>query len=208
EPNTMATAQLVASENAAIAAIRAAGAKHLIFVSGNQWSGAWAWSGTWYNGPNSEYMLDIVDPENNFAFEVHQYMDDNSSGGSSNITDNDPMTGVTRLTDFTGWLKEHNLKGFLGEFAVANSRIGTEADDVGDEVINNMLGYMEENSDVWLGWAWWAGGPWWGEYQFTLEPTNLGQPDQGPDRAAMAVLQPYFTRLQTVLSPVYLLLLQ
>lgn len=208
EPNTMATAQLVASENAAIAAIRAAGAKNLILVSGNQWSGAWAWSGTWYNGPNSEYMLDIVDPENNFAFEVHQYMDDNSSGGSSNITDNDPMTGVTRLTDFTGWLKEHNLKGFLGEFAVANSRIGTEADDVGDEVINNMLGYMEENSDVWLGWAWWAGGPWWGEYQFTLEPTNLGQPDQGPDRAAMAVLQPYFTRLQTVLSPVYLLLLQ
>ncbi len=31
------------------------------------------------------------------------------------------------------------------------------------------------------------GGPWWGEDRFTLEPINLGQPNQGPDRAAMAV---------------------
>ena len=116
------------------------------------------------------------------------------------------MIGVTRLTDFTDWLKEHNLKGFLGEFAVANARIGTGAEDVGDEVIDNMLSYMEENSDVWLGWTWWAAGPWWGDdYQFTLEPTNLGMPAQGEDRAAMAVLQQYVKRLS--LAPLFLLLL-
>ncbi len=204
EPNTMDTAQLVTSENAAIAAIRAAGANNLILVSGNQWSGAWAWSETWYNGANSEHMLNIVDPGGNFAFEVHQYMDDDYSGGSSGITNNDPMIGVTRLTNFTNWLKTHNMKGFLGEFAVANFRIGDDPDDVGDEVIDNMLNYMEENADVWIGWTWWASGPWWGEYQFTLEPINLGQTNQ-EDRPAMAVLAQYLTRSSLV--PIYLLLL-
>jgi endoglucanase len=189
EPNTMPTEQLVNSSNIAIQAIRNTGATNLILVSGNEWSGAWSWDETWYGGANSEYMLNIVDSGNNFAFEVHQYMDDNCSGGSSQITNNDPMIGVKRLTSFTNWLKQHNLKGFLGEFAVANSRIGHGIDDVGDEVINNMLDYIEENSVVWIGWTWWAGGPWWGEYMFTLESTNLGQPDQGPDRPAMGVLQ-------------------
>lgn len=206
EPNTMPTAQLVISENAAIAAIRNAGANNLILVSGNQWSGAWAWSETWYNGANSEQMLNIVDPGNNFAFEVHQYMDDDSSGASVDITNNDPMVGVTRLTGFTNWLKSHNLKGFLGEFAVANSRMGSGPEDVGDELIENLLSYMEKNSDVWLGWTWWAGGPWWGdEYQFTLEPTKLGQPVQGEDRPAMAVLGQYVKHFS--LTSIYLLLL-
>ena len=191
EPNTMPTEQLVNSSNIAIQAIRNTGATNLILVSGNQWTGAWSWDATWYGGANSEYMLNILDPGANFAFEVHQYMDDNYSGGSSGITNNDPMIGVKRLTIFTNWLKQHNLKGFLGEFAVANSRIGVGEDDVGDEVINNMLDYIEENSDVWIGWTWWAGGPWWGEYLFTLEPTNIGQPDQGPDRPAMGVLQTF-----------------
>lgn len=54
-----------------------------------------------------------------------------------------------------------------------------------------MLGYIEANSDVWLGWTWWAAGPWWHEYLFTLEPTNLGQSNQ-TDRPAMAILKPHF----------------
>ncbi len=191
EPNTMPTEQLLNSSNIAIAAIRSTGATNLILIPGNQWTGAWSWDATWYGGANAEYMLNIVDPSANFAFEVHQYMDDNCSGSSSGITNNDPMIGVKRLTSFTNWLKQHNLKGFLGEFAVANSRIGDGQDDVGDEVIENMLNYIEENSNVWIGWAWWAGGPWWGEYRFTLEPTNLGQLDQGPDRPAMDVLQTF-----------------
>ena len=194
EPNTMSTEDLVRSENAAIAAIRNAGADNLILVPGNQWTGAWAWSETWYNGANAEYMLDIIDPQENFAFEVHQYLDDDYSGGSSGIINNDPMIGVKCLTNFTDWLKTHNLMGFLGEFAVANSTIGNAADEVGDEVIDNMLNYLKENADVWIGWTWWAAGPWWGEYQFTLEPLNLGQSNQGPDRAAMLVLQPHMVR--------------
>jgi endoglucanase len=194
EPNTMPTSQLVTSHNAAIQAIRDKGAENLILVPGNQWTGAHSWSETYYNGPNSVHMLNIVDPIDNFAFDVHQYLDDNSSGTSDQIgtnqNPNNPNIGVERLTNFTNWLHANDRKGFLGEFAVANSRIGTGATQIGDEAINNMLNYIQANDDVWLGWAWWAAGPWWGNYMFTLEPTNLGQPTQA-DRPALGVLQPF-----------------
>ena len=53
-----------------------------------------------------------------------------------------------------------------------------------------MLGYLDANSDVWMGWTFWSGGPWWGEYMFTLEPKNLGQADE-TDRPQLAVMQPH-----------------
>ena len=186
EPNAMPTEQWVSAANAAIAAIRAAGATNLIHVPGNQWTGAHAWTANYYGTPNSIAMLNIVDPADNCVFEVHQYLDSNSSGTTTNIVD--VNIGVTRLTAFTDWLRANGRKGFLGEFAVANSTIGATPNLIGDEALTNMLSYIAANSDVWTGWCWWAAGPWWGNYMFTLEPLNLGQPSQS-DRAAMPILR-------------------
>ena len=46
-----------------------------------------------------------------------------------------------------------------------------------------MLDYIEANRDVWLGWAWWAAGPWWGEYYYSLQPKD------GQDKPQMKVLE-------------------
>ncbi|HEV8292040.1 MAG TPA: cellulase family glycosylhydrolase [Tepidisphaeraceae bacterium] len=192
EPNSMPTEQWVSASNSAIAAIRTAGASNLVLVPGNAYTGAWTWFQTWYGTRNATAMLNIVDPANNYAYDVHQYLDSDGSGTSATIFNNDPTIGVQRLTAFTDWLKANNRRGFLGEFAVANSTIGSGASQIGDETLINMLDYIDANSDVWLGWTWWAGGPWWNNYMFTLDPTNLGAANQA-DRAAMAVLQPYFT---------------
>jgi len=188
EPNSMPTEQWVSAANAAIAGIRAAGATNVIHVPGNQWTGAHAWTANYYGTPNSVAMLDIVDPANNYVFEVHQYLDSNSSGTSTNIVNVD--IDVTRLTAFTAWLRANNKRGFLGEFAVANSTLGGTANLIGDEALTNMLSYIAANSDVWEGWAWWAAGPWWGNYMFTLEPANLGAPNEA-DQAAMAILRSF-----------------
>jgi hypothetical protein len=139
-------------------------------------------------------MLNIVDPASNYAYDVHQYLDSDGSGTSSTIFNNDTTIGVQRLTGFTNWLRANNRRGFLGEFAVANSIIGPDPAQIGDETLINMLDYLHTNDDVWLGWTWWSGGPWWGNYMFNLDPTNLGQPTQA-DRPAMAILQPHFTPL-------------
>jgi endoglucanase len=144
-------------------------------------------------------MLDIVDSGHNFAFDVHQYMDSDGSGTHSTINNNDPTTGAQRLMAFTQWLHTNNRRGFLGEFAVANSIIGSGSTQIGDETIQNMLDFMYSNSDVWMGWTWWGGGPWWAggpgnpggtPYMFLLDPANLGGANQ-TDKPAMGVLQPY-----------------
>lgn len=180
EPNNLPITQLVASENAAIAAIRAAGATNLILVPGSRWTGAWTWLQSDGDGPaNAEAMLNVVDPADNYAFDVHQYLDSNGSGSSTNIVS--PTVGADRLAAFTQWLHDNHQRGFLGEFAVANITIG---DGIGDEAISNMLSHVQNNADVWLGWTWWAAGPWWGNYMFTLEPAAGGS-----DRPAMGVLR-------------------
>ncbi len=188
EPANLNTDQWVGAANAAISAIRATGAQNLILVPGNRFTGAWTWNTSDSNGrSNAAAMLDIVDPGNNFAFDVHQYFDSDGSGTHSTIANNDKNIGVSRLTALTNWLHANNRKAFLGEFAVANSIIGNNSNQIGDEVVTNMLNYMNSpaNSDVWLGWAWWGGGPWWGNYMFALDPSN------GVDRPAMTLLEPF-----------------
>lgn len=177
EPNAISASQWVSAANGAIAAIRGTGATNLILVPGISWTGAHSW----VSSGNSVAMLNIVDSGNNYAFEVHQYLDSDSSGSSTNIVNQN--IGVTRISGFTQWLKTNQRKGFLGEFAVANSMVGANAWQIGDEALTNMLSYVRSNADVWLGWAWWAAGPWWGEYMFTLEPTG------GVDRPVMPILR-------------------
>lgn len=60
-------------------------------------------------------MLNIQDSGNNFAFDVHQYLDADASGTSPNCVNT--SIGVERLTSFTNWLYTNNKRGFLGEFA-------------------------------------------------------------------------------------------
>ena len=184
EPNTMPTEQWLSSANAAIAAIRDTGATNLIMVPGNAWSGAHSWEQDWYGTPNAQVMLNVVDPLNNYAFEVHQYLDGDSSGTSDEVVHQG--IGRDRLVDFTNWLKDNNLRGYLGEFAVPNASIGDGGNQIGDEAITRMLNYLESNDDVWMGWNWWAAGPWWGDYLFTLEPN-------GQDRPSMQLLQQWLT---------------
>ena len=186
EPHDLSsTATWVSAANAALSAIRTTGATNLVTVPGNYYTGAWSWT----TNDNAVQMLNIVDPGNNYVYEVHQYLDSDSSGTSTTVVS--PTIGVERLTDFTEWLIANDRKAFLGEFAVANSMIGSDPSQIGDEAINNMLGYMADNSEVWTGFTWWAGGPWWGDYMYTIEPTNLGTSSQA-DQPSMTLLEPYF----------------
>ena len=187
EPNTMPTETWRDDANAAIAAIRAAGATNLILVPGNAWTGAHSWLQNWYGTPNGTVMLTISDPLNNYAFEAHQYLDGDSSGTSENCMS--ATIGAERLTAFTNWLRQNNRRGFLGEFAGGRNSLCYTA-------LDNMLNYVEANNDVWIGWTYWAAGPWWGEYILTLEPTNC--PLNCTDRPQMAVLIPHFARRTSV----------
>lgn len=179
EPHSMPTEQWRDSANMAIAAIRATGSDHLILVPGNAWTGAHSWTQNWYGTPNAQVMLSIVDPNNNYAFDLHQYFDGNFSGTSPDCSIGH---GAAQLQSVTDWLRTHQKMGFLGEFGGADNNNCEQS-------VTNALDYIQVNSDVWLGWSWWAAGPEWGEYIFTLEPTNNFQ----TDRPQMSWLQPYLS---------------
>lgn len=176
EPNTMSTEVWLADANAAIAAIRATGAKNLITVPGNAWTSAAGWNLNWYGTSNGVVMKGVKDPANNFVFEVHQYLDSDASGTNPACVSS--SIGQSRISDFTAWLKANNHKAILGEF-------GGGVNAVCRDAVTGMLSYMEQNRDVWLGWSWWAAGPWWGNYFTTLEPNN------GQDAPQLSWLLPH-----------------
>jgi endoglucanase len=176
EPHTMPTEQWLTAANAALAAIRSAGAGNVVTVPGNAWTGAHSWTQDWYGTPNGTVMKGIVDPGSNMLFEVHQYLDGNSSGTSPDCVST--TIGSERLQAFTAWLRSNGHRALLGEVAGG-------ANPTCNQAIADMLGHLEANSDVWQGWTWWAAGPWWGNYMYSIEP------DGGNDKPQMATLAPY-----------------
>ncbi|OJI84062.1 hypothetical protein ASPTUDRAFT_120812 [Aspergillus tubingensis CBS 134.48] len=143
---------------AAINGIRAAGATtQYIFVEGNAYTGAWDW--TTYN----DDLSGLTDSEDKIIYEMHQYLDSDSSGTSETCVSS--TIGKERIEKATEWLKTNNKQGIIGEFAGG-------VNSVCEEAVEGMLAYMSENSDVWVGASWWSAGPWWGTYMYSLEPTD------------------------------------
>ena len=171
EPNQQSATEWLTATNAAIAAIRSAGTRQLILAPGAYWSGAHSWTST----DNASVMAGVHDPGKNFAFEVHQYLDSNNSGTSPEVVKG---AGAKRLVAFTEWAHAKGFRGFLGEFGFAAT---PEAEAEG----RALLAYIAHNRDVWMGWTYWAAGPWMADYMFSVQPKG------GADRSQMRVLQDY-----------------
>lgn len=173
EPKGLPTETWLDAANQAIAAIRQAGAQNTIFVPGNAWTGAHSWASTSYGTSNATAMRNVVDPANNFVYELHQYLDSNYSGTHPQCKNE--TVGVTTLAGVTNWLRQNNKKGYLGEF-------GAGSDPTCLAALEAMLKYMDDNRDVWIGWSYWAAGAWPPSYFTSVQPVN------GQDRPQMAVL--------------------
>lgn len=157
EYHTMDQGLVLNLNQAAIDGIRAAGADQYIFVEGNQWSGAWSWPDV------NDNMKNLVDPRGKIVYQMHQYLDSDSSGTNANCVSG--TIGRERLVAATNWLRANGKVGIIGEFAGgANENCRT--------AVRNMLDYLEANDDVWKGYLWWAAGPWWNTYMFNFEPPS------------------------------------
>lgn len=154
EPHDMDTNLIVTNEQAAITAIRASGAKQLIIAPGNGYTGGHSWT-TAYTGnspASSAVMQNLVDPINNTAIDIHEYLDTDYSGGHSTCVN----YASTVLAPLTSWLQQYGLKAMITEFGASN---GTQCTGYIDDILNYMA-----NNDVYIGWTAWAAGPLWGTY--------------------------------------------
>ncbi len=157
----------------AINAIRQVDTTTPILIAGDQWSNAtWWWQ-------YSDHLRLLVDPAHRLIFEAHVYFDDDFSGRYDESYDQEgayPEIGVDRVTPFVEWLQFYGLQGFVGEYGVPDD------DPRWLEVLARMLTYLQEHC---VNGAYWAGGPWWGEYPLSVEP------DENGDKPQMGILEKF-----------------
>jgi endoglucanase len=158
-----------ATAQAGLEAIRQKDRARLVLAPGDQWSGAWSWRRF-----NSDFLL--IDPTRNLLYEAHQYFDANRSGQyqeSYVVSGAYPDVGIDLIRPFTDWLREHRVAGIITEFGVPNN------DPRWLEVVDRLLPWLEGQR---VPWVYWAGGPWWGRYSLSAEPTD------GSDVPIMSIL--------------------
>ncbi|KAJ3137939.1 hypothetical protein HK100_000179 [Physocladia obscura] len=179
EPNSIDATTWFDAAQLSINAIRETGATNVITVPGNCWTGAHSWvSGNCDITPtaNAVAALAITDPADNSVFEMHQYFDVDFSGSHDSCVNN-----YTTLIEATQWLRINNKKGYLAEFAGASN-------EQCETVVSDVLAFLTTNADVWVAAGWWAGGPWWGSYMFSVESDGI---TPAPDAVMIPILGQY-----------------
>lgn len=174
EPSDQCARQWIKTANSAIQAIRKTGAEQTIVVPGTYFDGGW----TWCVSDNAKRVgQGVIDPKNNYMFEIHQYMDHDAAGGTPGIVS--PTIGADRLADVTQWARHRGKKLFLGEFAAAR-------DDVSLAALAVMMRFVTDNADVWKYAAWWGGGDrWYPDNMFRLDPLDYSNPTDQPQMTVL-----------------------
>lgn len=166
---------------AAIDSIRTIDMQTPIFVGGNHWSSAAKWLA------ESDTLKHLVDPAHNLVFEAHCYFDADNSGTYKYSYEEEggtPTKGVELVTPFVNWLKENNLRGFVGEYGVPDN------DARWLVTLDNFLTFLAENG---VNGSYWASGSWWTDDAVMIIPTYKG----GDERPQVQVLQKH-TQTQPV----------
>ena len=172
----MPTEQWLTAANAALAAIRATGATNLVTVPGNAWTGAHSWSQNWYGTPNATVMKGIVDPGQQHDLRGAPVPRRRLVGHLCELRQHDDRRRAT--AGLHDWLRSNGHRALLGEVAGGDNATCNAA-------LTQMLGHLESNADVWSGWTWWAAGPWWSSYMYSIEPSGTA------DKPQMSTLAPF-----------------
>lgn len=157
-----------------------------IIISGDGWSSPGIFG---VPGSKSDVLKDLTDPSDKLIFQAHVYFDKNNSGtyqGTYESEEGYPKRGVDRTKPFINWLKANNKKGFIGEYGIPAN------DSRWLVVLDNFLKYIQEND---VNGTYWAGGPWWGNYPLSVEPSN------GMDKPQMEILQRYLSLIDFTILP-------
>ncbi len=175
EPSKLAVKDWAVVAQQTVLALRKAESKHLLLVEGGRWSGAHDWNAAQGGVSNAEAFRTFTDPANNSAIEVHQYPDEDHSG--TGVTCVDPEKMKDAMTEVTQWGESTGHRLFLGEFGSATNARCLES--LGAIVSST------RNSPVWIGFAYWAAGRWWGDYPYSIEPNGTA------DKPQLTVLRMY-----------------
>ena len=169
EPSHMPSSDVwPAAAQAAVNAVRSVDATSYVFIEGDDWASAASWA-------SNNNNLSISDPASRLIYEAHVYGDRDSSGTHFNWK-TEVANGVTvdtiaqRVSAFGSWCRTRHHACVIGEVGVGNDSPEWNVE------LSNGLAAMQ--SAGLLGFAYWAGGPWWGSYPMSIEPSKKGDAQQ------------------------------
>jgi len=149
---------------AVVTAIRSAGAtSQMILLPGNDYTSAAAY----ISDGSAAALSKVTNPDGSFdnlIFEVHKYSDSDNSGTHTECVTNNIDDAFSPLADYA---RQNNRLVLNTEFGGGN---GTDCiTDIGQQ-----LAFLNQNSDVFLGWSAWSAGSFDDTYILDLTPVNNG----------------------------------
>lgn len=151
-----------------VSGLRRSGINNKLLVPGGAWTGAHSW----VESGNAKFAEQFADPADNFAFEVHQYLDPGSSGtiGSCEVG------AASRIEAVLAWAEVTQSKIFVGEMAAGKSpQCAIE--------YPAMIRRLEQSPQL-VGWAVWGGGSW-------FDPADPFALPIGAEEGQIEYLEPY-----------------
>ncbi|KAJ7512462.1 carbohydrate-binding module family 1 protein/Glycoside hydrolase family 5 protein [Mycena galericulata] len=152
------------SVQAAVTAIRNAGAEQMILLPGNDWTSA----ETFVSNGSGPALSQVVNPDGSFKnliFDVHKYLDSDNSGTHSECVTNNIEDAWAPLAQ---WLRCNGRQAFNTETG------GGYNDPTCYTYMCQQIAYQAQNSDVFLGYVGWAAGNFYAGYVLSELPTQDG----------------------------------
>jgi endoglucanase len=146
EPHDLQMTQWAATVQAVVTAIRAVAKSQLILLPGTDYTSAGTFPTN--SGP---YLLNVTNPDSSttgLIFDVHKYLDSDNSGTHTECVTNNIDSAFSPLAT---WLRTNKRQALNSETGGGNTA-SCEQD------LCQQIAYLNQNSDVFLGYVGWAAG--------------------------------------------------
>ncbi|PNP42997.1 hypothetical protein THARTR1_11163 [Trichoderma harzianum] len=157
--NTWAT-----TVQAVVTAIRSAGAtSQFISLPGNDWQSA----GAFISDGSAAALSQVKNPDGsttNLIFDLHKYLDSDNSGTHADCVTNNVNDAFSPVAT---WLRQNNRQAILTETGGGNTQSCIQ-------YLCQQFQYINQNSDVYLGYVGWGAGSFDSTYILTETPTGSG----------------------------------
>ena len=161
EPHDLDITQWAATVQAAITAIRQAGANQMALLPGTDYTSA----GGFVSTGSADALNAVTNPDGtktNLVMDVHQYLDSDFSGTHTECVTNNVDDAFTPLAT---WLRSNGRTALLSETGGGNT-------DSCVQYLGQQLAYLAENTDVYEGFTTWAAGSFQPGYALLETPTH------------------------------------
>jgi endoglucanase len=164
EPHDLNVTTWAGTVQAVVTAIRNAGAtSQYISLPGSDYQSA----GSVISDGSAAALGAITNPDGsktNLIFDVHKYLDSDNSGTNSICVTNNIDTAFSPLAT---WLRSNNRKAILTETGGGNTASC-------EQYLCQQIQYLNQNSDVYLGYVGWAAGSFDPGYPLAETPVQSG----------------------------------